>query len=147
MKKLGIVCGIFAVSLPAAARADWQYTRWGMTPNEVVSASGGAAAKDGASGDLKARYQSGEYRFEATFNFKGGKLWSVDLNGVSGPQCFALTGDLKAKYGTPSEYYPRNETYWWLDRSTRNQIMVTTLASAKCILHYESLNTENNSGL
>jgi hypothetical protein len=24
-----------------AARADWQYTRWGMTPEQVVAASGG----------------------------------------------------------------------------------------------------------
>jgi len=26
-----------------AARADWQYTRWGMTPEQVVAASGGTA--------------------------------------------------------------------------------------------------------
>jgi hypothetical protein len=25
------------------ARAEWQYTRWGMTPEQVVAASGGKA--------------------------------------------------------------------------------------------------------
>ncbi len=27
------------------ALADWQYTRWGMTPNEVLAASEGAAVR------------------------------------------------------------------------------------------------------
>jgi hypothetical protein len=28
--------------LPAQARADWQYTKWGMTPEQAVKASSGA---------------------------------------------------------------------------------------------------------
>jgi hypothetical protein len=33
-----------AMLIAPAARADWQYTRWGMTPEQVVAASGGKAA-------------------------------------------------------------------------------------------------------
>jgi hypothetical protein len=31
-----------AVMLAPCARADWEYTQWGMTPEQVASASGGA---------------------------------------------------------------------------------------------------------
>jgi len=144
MKRLWMIYGASALMMPGTARADWQYTRWGMTPDQVVNASSGTATREAVSGDLKAPYQSGDYKFEVTFRFREGGLWSVDLAGVSGPQCYALTGDLKAKYGQPSEYHPMNETYWWLDRASGNQIMITTLASMKCIVHYEPLKTENN---
>jgi hypothetical protein len=32
---------LLATLIAPAARADWQYTRWGMTPEQVVAASGG----------------------------------------------------------------------------------------------------------
>lgn len=35
--------GLAALLAAPAAHADWQYTRWGMTPEQVVAASGGQA--------------------------------------------------------------------------------------------------------
>src|SRR6195952_3766424 len=32
---------LIVVMLAPAARADWEYTKWGMTPEQVVRASGG----------------------------------------------------------------------------------------------------------
>lgn len=32
-----------ALMIAPAAQADWQYTRWGMTPEQVVAASGGTS--------------------------------------------------------------------------------------------------------
>lgn len=34
---------LVALLAPPTARADWAYTKWGMTPQEVVAASGGKA--------------------------------------------------------------------------------------------------------
>ena len=67
------VISIIAVLLIAQApeaHADWQYTRWGMTPQQVIDASGGRAVKnDNVSGDstddaqglLQAYYSMGTY--------------------------------------------------------------------------------------
>jgi len=37
-----ILAGVCLVSGPAAVWADWEYTRWGMTPEQVAAASKGA---------------------------------------------------------------------------------------------------------
>ena len=34
---------VFTIALSGIAKADWQYTKWGMTPEQVVAASGGKA--------------------------------------------------------------------------------------------------------
>ncbi|MGE4047070.1 MAG: hypothetical protein AB7F35_19565 [Acetobacteraceae bacterium] len=36
-----LLVALLAAGLAGTARADWQYTRWGMTPEQVVRASGG----------------------------------------------------------------------------------------------------------
>ncbi|MCU1383194.1 MAG: hypothetical protein JWL71_1891 [Acidobacteria bacterium] len=69
-----------------AARADWQYTHWGMTPEQVVAASKGTAKllpeKDrprlppfvtAAKGD----YQDGPLQLRATF------LFNIATNGLT----------------------------------------------------------------
>lgn len=40
---LGPTLGLAALLSAPAAHADWEYTRWGMTPEQVVAASGGKA--------------------------------------------------------------------------------------------------------
>ena len=42
MHRLLALAAALAVLPPAPARADWQYTKWGMTPEEAVKASNGA---------------------------------------------------------------------------------------------------------
>jgi hypothetical protein len=69
---------VFSLLLAAisAAHADWQYTRWGMTPEEVLTASNGqlkrcdpvaCAAHKNKYGlpKLFGTYQSGEFKFSA----------------------------------------------------------------------------------
>jgi hypothetical protein len=64
--------------LPAPARADWQYTRWGMTPEVAVKTSNGGMkllpAKDrekpSPMGTIKVAegtFQDGEFRLEVEF--------------------------------------------------------------------------------
>lgn len=75
----------------SAAQADWQYTKWGMTPEEVAAASQGAATgprkvttgfdDETTQGLLEAPYQAGRYSFIARFYFGSAdrKLAAVEL--------------------------------------------------------------------
>lgn len=87
MKRLGLVLALVGCSA-GAARADWQYTKWGMTPQEVVSASKNLAKEgsdlrpdsDGNVTKLVAPYQRGTFSFEAQFGFDAtDRLSSVTL--------------------------------------------------------------------
>jgi hypothetical protein len=100
--------------LPAVAHADWQYTKWGMSPSQVAKASKGASiaatddeAKDNSSRDgsnivkLTASYTAREFTFKAFFGFdKNDKLQSVSLHLVGGDP-HSLIGTLHDKYGKP----------------------------------------------
>src|SRR5258708_2060041 len=79
MKRLGIVLAL-ACCGPIAAKADWEYTKWGMTPQQVVSASKNLARastdpndllpdSDGNVTKLVAPFQGGKFSFEAQFGF------------------------------------------------------------------------------
>lgn len=43
IESVAVIVGLLALA-PVDARADWEYTRWGMTPEQVASASKGAVA-------------------------------------------------------------------------------------------------------
>jgi hypothetical protein len=87
MKLLGIVLALTCCGAQAA-KADWEYTKWGMTSQEVVSASKNLAKEeadlhpdsDGNVTKLVAPYQSGKFSFEAQFGFDAAdRLSSVTL--------------------------------------------------------------------
>jgi hypothetical protein len=87
MKLVGIGLAL-ACCGASAAKADWEYTRWGMTPQEVVSASKNLAKEgtdlrpdsDGNVTKLVAPFQSGKFSFEAQFGFDAAdRLSSVTL--------------------------------------------------------------------
>ncbi|MFO1183940.1 MAG: hypothetical protein U1E56_04055 [Bauldia sp.] len=72
----------------SAAEADWEYTKWGMSPQQVVAASKNLAKEstdlsrdsDGNVTKLIAPYQGGKFSFEAQFAFDpSDKLASVTL--------------------------------------------------------------------
>lgn len=46
-------------ALPGAARADWEWTRWGMTPREVVAASHGQVMPVPEKEQLRHTYRKG----------------------------------------------------------------------------------------
>ena len=87
MKFLGIVLSLTCCGV-SAAKADWEYTKWGMTPQQVVSASKNLAKEgtdphpdsDGNVTKLVAPFQSGRFSFEAQFGFDAAnRLSSVTL--------------------------------------------------------------------
>src|ERR1700721_2662076 len=87
MKLLVIVLALACCAV-SAAKADWEYTKWGMTPQQVVSASKNVTREgsdlhpdiDGNVSKLIAPYQSGTFHFEAQFGFDAAdKLATVTL--------------------------------------------------------------------
>src|ERR1700749_1019201 len=123
MKLLGIVLAV-ACCGAHAARADWKYTKWGMTPQEVVSASNNQAKEgsdlrpdsDGNVTKLVAPYQTGKFSFEAQFGFdvtdrlasvtlvlndkSAGMDMGADSNMAHGP-CFDLQVSVTTPDGPP----------------------------------------------
>jgi hypothetical protein len=87
MQGVGILL-VLACCGASTAKADWEYTHWGMSPQEVVDASKNLAKEEsdprpdnaGNVTKLVAPYQSGNFSFEAQFAFDAAdKLASVTL--------------------------------------------------------------------
>ncbi len=97
------------------ARADWQYTRWGMTVEEVVSAPKGTlkrcvpstCAGQETENDIAMLF--GDYRSDgflftifSLFDRTTGKLSSISLKLKDARQVYGLASALRAKYGAPA---------------------------------------------
>lgn len=157
MRRLVIVGALLALAAPA--RADWQYTHWGMSVDEVVKASKGAAVPlesgdaqhvrpgVGAEARLKAPYKAGEYQFRAFFYFDGaGKLTLVDVSsddldpyGASR----AIVAELRAKYGPPL----RDRPGWIEWQDSGNAIEYRDVNGKLPAITYRARVTEMNKGL
>lgn len=105
---------IFA-AVVSSARADWEYTKWGMTPEQVVSASKGAVTVLPAAD----RYKNEEDHWEIaaqgshkdgslnlsvgfTFDTKAGGLKCVMYN-AEGQAAALLKGTMIRRYGPPQK--------------------------------------------
>ena len=111
MKLLGIVLA-FACCGAGVAKADWEYTKWGMTPEQVVSASKNLAKEgsdlhpdsDGNVTKLVAPYRSGKFSFEAQFGFDAAdKLSSVTL--VLNDKSASMDMDMAAAMATAAREF------------------------------------------
>jgi len=86
--KLSAIVLALACCGASAAKADWEYTKWGMTPAQVASAAKNLTKassdlhpdSDGNVTKLVAPYHSGKFSFEAQFGFNAAdRLSSVTL--------------------------------------------------------------------
>lgn len=129
--KLEIVC-MASLLFATPAFAGWQYTDWGMTPQEVVTASNGLAIvpeKLDTYVDsvvmLKAIYISGMFEFDAGFAFEDARsLNMVVLDLKNKNDCPSLLISLKNAYGPPQSadhnmMGPMSE--WW-DKKNGNNV-------------------------
>jgi hypothetical protein len=146
-----------------AVRADWQYTKWGMTPEQVIAASRGAATLTTAdervaesptngSGDAlaKALYRAGESQFDAYFLFKANRLVSVrlDLKDPTPISSGVVRRALQLKYGEPISQTQTSgfSTVTW--RAADEQVTFMLLGDGKSTsVHYQALHTADNAGL
>ena len=107
---LSIAVSTLLIAFSCAASADWQYTKWGMTVDEVVEASGGKATKiDDSRRDSEmekamatAPFVAGDFVFEAGFMFgkRDLKLQTVKLKLKEG-NGYSLYAALVNRYGKP----------------------------------------------
>lgn len=86
MKHLGIALALVCCGA-GTAKADWEYTKWGMTPAQVASAAKNLTKKssdlhpdsDGNVTKLVMPYKSGKFSFEAQFGFDAADRLSSTL--------------------------------------------------------------------
>ncbi|RAI55904.1 hypothetical protein [Roseicella frigidaeris] len=111
MKRLFLAAGL-TIAAAAPASADWEYTRWGMTAEQVISASGGRAHAMPAS----RRYRDDAGHFEITvdasdpgpprtsigfqFGLPSGGLQCVLIN-ATGSDADGLLARFLERYGAP----------------------------------------------
>ena len=127
------------------ARADWGFTHWGMTPEQVVGASGGTAhliAPAARNRDVAGHWElavegvvhdggltlDGGYMFDT----RGGGLTCVMYNAM-GDDVSKLRDSLVARYGRPredSEFGPLRTLTWQTPDKLDLAINQTPLAAA-----------------
>ena len=110
---LGLAVALFThCVLSGSSYADWQYTRWGMSIDDVIVASGGIAnpnsnvereSTENLRALLKAPYQAGRFKFNVQFMFDtwSKKLVRVKLVLLDPSLGSELEDAMKNKYGAP----------------------------------------------
>ncbi len=123
------------VAAPTIAGSGWRYARWGMSPDEVVAASGGQAvlAKQdsktntvfGSTG-AAANYSQPPFTFRVFFNFRYGKLTQVTLHPDPKADCTPLINDLTRRFGPPEikSLYTGITTFYWPNAPVANDVRV-----------------------
>jgi hypothetical protein len=155
-----VVVVTVAASYSNGAEADWQYTRWGMTLDEVLKASNGRmqrcsplACKGKESENLTpgafGPYESGPYKFQAflSFNSAGGLAFvNLELLDATSEHSASLVGELHSKYGKPDSSSKGLLSYWiW--RTPTDQISVLQIGDDVTHLQYKQRTTLENKGL
>ena len=153
----------------SAANADWEYTKWGMTPGQVAGAAKNLARKssdlhpdsDGNVTKLVAPYKSGKFSFEAQFGFDAtNRLSSVTLvlNDKSAAMdmdmgadttmkmdhgvCHDLGVSVKTMYGPRQGGAAAHALYTietWQDQKNKNNVKYTVLDGIGCYVQYSAI--------
>ncbi|MGE0725312.1 MAG: hypothetical protein AB7O45_13115 [Alphaproteobacteria bacterium] len=136
MPKTAILCALAAcISFPALA--DWQYTRWGMSPAEAIEASSGAlrAPTDAERRGLRRQdriepgaigtYEVGGLAYSVDLGFdERGKLALVALKLLDWGRRHEVQDSLIGTYGAPIE--SRRDSYGvdeaWRDAARGNLV-------------------------
>jgi hypothetical protein len=145
-------------------KADWEYTKWGMTPQQVVTASNNLATagsdlrpdSDGNVSKLVAPYQRGKFSFEAQFGFDAtDRLASVTLvlndksagmdmdadSNMAHGACYDLQVSVNAAYGPPQgggSVHMQYSIETWQDQTSKNKITYTALDGVGCYVQYSA---------
>lgn len=151
---LSLALAVSAAAAATPAAADWSFTRWGMTPAQVVRASGGTARLEdvppnrGQTHIIRAvgTVRSGDLRFNAEYRFFNDRLVSVKLLPTTG-SCSAVRQAVGSKYGRAD---PRNEympfTTRWSSPAENVRVTVEPYVT-DCDVTYRPFRDENSAGL
>ncbi len=114
--RMMLFCGLL-LALAAPASADWQFTKWGMTPEQLMkkapvsvtkvpaeerSQHEGLTTEGGMIPLLQSDWNSGSFRFHVCYRFDAGKhLSAIDLEILDDSQATDVANALTGKYGKP----------------------------------------------
>ncbi|WP_027517832.1 hypothetical protein [Bradyrhizobium sp. WSM1417] len=161
MKLIAASIGVF-LATTSAASADWQYTKWGMTVDQVVAASKSQMKRCSAvcnkqktaneTALLYGSYQSGDLPFTAFafFDNQTHKLAIVTLRLDDPSKGNQLIGSLRAKYGEPATNTRSQIMDFMVWRPAGDQIDITRIGFAEdqsYSLSYHPRLTNSNKGL
>ncbi|PXA98168.1 hypothetical protein DMC47_10000 [Nostoc sp. 3335mG] len=132
------------------ALADWQYTKWGMTPDEVVAASGGTvhrvARQSGAQDtevEVEGSYVAAGVEFEVKFLFvgDGSGLAVVELTSKAPMKCYDLKRPLDERYGPAlGARISNGAMYDWQDAADGTSVSLAdghAVSPPMCVLSYQ----------
>lgn len=160
--RAGLFAFLLLIISVASANADWQYSKWGMTVDQVLAASKGQLKKcsavcdkqstDGTEAQLYGPYSSGDFEFTAfaLFDKKTRKLASIRLRLDNNDKAQELMGALRSKYGEPetkSRTQVLNLAVW---RSAGDQISYILIGfdnNYTGTVSYQPRVTDSNKGL
>lgn len=151
MKRILAAGVVIVCAWVAPADADWQYTRWGMTVDEVIAAAGKDAKiyRTPTPFELRAphqlfltgTYQTERYQFSAEFHFDDrGALRSISLPLLDKTKCPTLMSDMITIYGTPTiSTNLKWEAVSWKDVSNNNFVSYEMSPANYCTLIYSDI--------
>lgn len=154
--KVVAYAAVLACAISSPASAHWQFTNWGMTPEQVIASSNGSAKagpgdKSAQNGDrllAVGTYSAGDYTFSANFWFGPKGLTGVSLALHDDGQCTSVRRDLLAKYGPPVEETGSSvQRRSWNDQQGGNRIVLIETGLGYCELQYSSLISEAGASL
>jgi len=149
---LVLPCG---ASIPA--RADWQYTKWGMSPEEVLSQSNGNARRvpeaeiarlSPYSRDLvsfvRAAYVANGEKFVVSFQFGKNtkRLQRVDLDAADAANCSAYKFSLLDKFGSPIFKSADEKLLIWRDPPSGDAITWSYLPPSVCEIRFSPIEND-----
>tara|TARA_R110000737_G_scaffold52987_1_gene74300 strand:- start:464 stop:931 length:468 start_codon:yes stop_codon:yes gene_type:complete len=123
----------------SAAHADWQYTTWGSSADEVMAASSGAAQENSDRGKdpgdfiatLVAPYQGLGYDFDAYFIFdQADRLQYVDLEPRNSLDCEGIRSAILNSYGKPEQTGSFGLMKWW-HQPSENVVVFSEIIECK----------------
>lgn len=141
-----------ALVAAAPAHADWSFTKWGMSPEQVIKAAGGKAKPAmGDRGDrvmdMDPRASGGPFTFEGRtylanfyFDLDGGRgLRVVRLQALDQSQCDAIDAELTKRHGPSSNAHHGQ----WTDAKTGDKIFFSksykVMPGMACYVSYSGL--------
>jgi hypothetical protein len=146
-----LIFTVAALSIAAPASAHWQYTRWGMTPEEVQAANpalrAGEDPRNSISSSLvrlSGTHREGGRDFVVRFGFNGrNQLNTVYVQPARPNDCRHMVAAVEARLGrgTPGSQI-RNvlDVRNWQDRSAGNLLQLIVIgkmrAPESCSLRY-----------
>ena len=147
-----LACALLAAAgLAAPAAADWRYTRWGMSPEQVVAASRGAVqlgpppsgkTYENLTGRARGVHTEDGASFDAYFHFDAQtRLARVALERTGGTDCAAIHNRLLAQLGRPASSTRQSFATidQWRDQARGNLVGYVLVGQLPCTITYSRL--------